>query len=227
MPCQTVNRFHQVTMEFMNQKNKNRVLVARICLGMLFALSACTREETLPGETFLLSEETAGETQTGQQTEDLGTLQEEIFVQGSVLVHVCGAVNEPGVYELEADSRIVDAVEAAGGFAPGAASEYENLAAGISDGQKIYIPWIEDVTEDPYGENRQSTDSTTTGLVDINTADLAELMTLPGIGEAKAKAILSYRENGGVFSAVEDIMQVSGIKEAAFEKIKAYITVEP
>lgn len=214
----------------MNQKNKrkNRVLAAWICLGMLLALSACTREETLPGETFLLSEAMTEEAQTGQQTSDLGTLPEENSVQDSVLVHVCGAVNEPGVYELAADSRIVDAVEAAGGFAPGAASEYENLAAGISDGQKIYIPWIEDVTEDPYGESRQSADSsTTTGLVDINTADLAELMTLPGIGEAKAKAILSYRENGGVFSAVEDIMQVSGIKEAAFEKIKAYITVEP
>lgn len=181
----------------------------------------------MPGETFLLSEKRTEEAQTGQTAGDLGTLQEETHVQDSVLVYVCGAVNEPGVYELAADVRIVDAVEAAGGFAAGAASEYENLAAGISDGQKIYIPWMEDVTEDPHGEKRQSADSKTTGLVDINTADLAELMSLPGIGEAKAKAILSYRENGGVFSAVEDIMQVSGIKEAAFEKIKAYITVEP
>ncbi len=213
----------------MNQKNKrtNRVLIAWICLGMCFALSACTREETLPGETFLLSDGTAGEAQTGQTAGYLDTLQEDSTVQNSVWVHVCGAVNEPGVYELAADQRIVDAVEAAGGFAPGAALEYENLAAGISDGQKIYIPWIEDVTEDPYGENRQSGESSATGLVNINTADLTQLMTLPGIGEAKAKAILSYRENGGVFSAVEDIMQVSGIKEAAFEKIKAYITVEP
>lgn len=146
-----------------------------------------------------------------------------------ICAYVCGAVKEPGVYYFEPGSRINDAVEAAGGFTDNAAKEYINLAEEIHDGQQIYIP---DEGETHMGEfynidpgydapMNQSGD----GLIDINTASLEQLKTLPGIGDVKANAIITYRETSGNFTDIEDIKNVSGIGESSFEKIKDYIKV--
>ena len=163
----------------------------------------------------------------------------------TLVVHICGAVSAPGVYELPAGSRIIDAVEAGGGFLPEADEACCNLAEEIVDGCQIYIMTKSESCADgqtekkagiqtsPYGD-MQTTDrnvrsnSTTAldnGLVNLNTADVAALMTLPGIGESRAKAIISYREQHGAFAKIEDIMKISGIKQAAFSKIKDKITV--
>ena len=163
----------------------------------------------------------------------------------TLVVHICGAVSAPGVYELPAGSRIIDAVEAGGGFLPEADEACCNLAEEIVDGCQIYIMTKSESCTDgqtekkagiqtsPYGD-MQTTDrnvrsnSTTAldnGLVNLNTADVAALMTLPGIGESRAKAIISYREQHGAFAQIEDIMKISGIKQAAFSKIKDKITV--
>ena len=163
----------------------------------------------------------------------------------TLVVHICGAVSAPGVYELPAGSRIIDAVEAGGGFLPEADEACCNLAEEIVDGCQIYIMTKTESCADgqtekkagiqtsPYGD-MQTTDrnvrsnSTTAldnGLVNLNTADVAALMTLPGIGESRAKAIISYREQHGAFAQIEDIMKISGIKQAAFSKIKDKITV--
>ena len=163
----------------------------------------------------------------------------------TLVVHICGAVSAPGVYELPAGSRIIDAVEAGGGFLPEADEACCNLAEEIVDGCQIYIMTKSESCADgqtekkagiqtsPYGD-MQTTDrnvrsnSTTAldnGLVNLNTADVAALMTLPGIGESRAKAIISYREQHGAFAQIEDIMKISGIKQAAFSKIKDKITV--
>ena len=131
-------------------------------------------------------------------------------------VYICGSVMNPGVYELEAGSRIYDVISLAGGVLDDADIDVINQAEKISDGQKIYVP--------RYGENSREDDNTG-GLVNINTADIAGLTKLPGIGESRAKDIISYRESAGGFSRIEDIMNVSGIKEAAFNKIKDYICV--
>lgn len=163
----------------------------------------------------------------------------------TLVVHICGAVSAPGVYELPAGSRIIDAVEAGGGFLPEAEEACCNLAEEIVDGCQIYImtkteSCVDGQTEKKAGiqtspdSDMQTTDRNVrsnsapaleNGLVNLNTADVAALMTLPGIGESRAKAIISYREQHGAFAKIEDIMKISGIKQAAFSKIKDKITV--
>lgn len=163
----------------------------------------------------------------------------------TLVVHICGAVSAPGVYELPAGSRIIDAVEAGGGFLPEADEACCNLAEEIVDGCQIYIMTKSESCADGQTEKKagiqtspdgdmQTTDRNVrsnsapaleNGLVNLNTADVAVLMTLPGIGESRAKAIISYREQQGAFTKIEDIMKISGIKQAAFSKIKDKITV--
>lgn len=163
----------------------------------------------------------------------------------TLVVHICGAVSAPGVYELPAGSRIIDAVEAGGGFLPEADEACCNLAEEIVDGCQIYIMTKTESCSDGQTEKKagiqtspdgdlQTTDRNVrsnsapaldSGLVNLNTADAAALMTLPGIGESRAKAIISYREQHGAFVKIEDIMKISGIKQAAFSKIKDKITV--
>lgn len=140
-------------------------------------------------------------------------------LQDNICVYICGEVVNPGVYELKNGSRIYDALKQAGGFSPNAAKEYINLAESLRDGQQILVPGQEDIKS--LSVSNQSGD----GLVNINTASAEELTTLAGIGKSRAEAIISYRDNNGGFSSIEDIMQVSGIKEGAFQKIKDYIKV--
>lgn len=147
---------------------------------------------------------------------------EEPVYTKSVVVHVCGAVINPGVYELTSDSRMIDAVEAAGGLTMDAAQEHINLAGKVSDGEQIFVPTREEARAMQLKMPQQAEDA---GKVNINTADKALLCTLPGIGETRAESIISYRQEHGGFSTIEDIMQVSGIKENSFHKIKELITV--
>ncbi len=135
-----------------------------------------------------------------------------------IYVYVCGAVNRPGVVRLQEGSRADAALEAAGGFREDAKTDYVNLAAKVEDGQKIYVPTEEEATADLK-------ESSTDGLVDINTADAALLCTLPGIGETRAQDILRYREENGLFETCEDIMKVPGIKNSVYSKIKNMIKI--
>ncbi len=140
-------------------------------------------------------------------------------------VHVCGEVVCPGVYELPAGSRIYEALELAGGFTEEAAVSYLNLAQEIADGMQIMVPSEAEAVCMPAEVSGAAGIQTGNGKVNINTADKAQLMTLKGIGEARAADIISYRDLNGPFKSVEDIMKVPGIKNAAFEKIKDDITV--
>ena len=151
-----------------------------------------------------------------------------------IAVHVCGAVKEPGVYFLEEGTRIVDAICMAGGFCEEADEDYVNQALLLQDGVKVYIPTKEEVEsrvvkmedkEALYGMQTEASGAGETGKININTADVAMLCTLPGIGESRANSIIAYRDANGPFEKIEDIMKVSGIKEAAFEKIKDKIIV--
>lgn len=138
----------------------------------------------------------------------------------SIWVYVCGEVRDPGVYELPEGSRITDAVDAAGGMTGDAAETYLNLAETLSDGQKIEVPSVEmaEALEEAAAQD-------TSGLVNLNRATEAELMTLSGIGESKAKEIIRYRESRGGFQKPEDLMNIPGIKEGVFHKIRDQITV--
>ena len=199
---------------------------------------------------------------SSERTADLGELDEdsrETEESQTMYVDVCGAVVNPGVYELETGSRIFQAVDAAGGYLPEAAKNYLNRARNLVDGQQIYVPTEDEVAEnlevmtakapealqpqntyeDNLAENSQGeVNSRGTGQgtsegeghfqtddrIDLNTADVSQLSTLSGIGQSKAEAIIAYREAHGRFSSIEEIMNVEGIKEGTFSKIKDKIS---
>lgn len=172
-------------------------------------------------------------------------------VSQTIYVDVCGAVVNPGVYELSSDSRVFQAIEKAGGYLPGAAASYLNRARSLYDGQQIYVPTQEEVdsqtiplTQDETAQDgvvqegtaqtgtaadntADGTETTQAGQrINLNTADVSQLSTLTGVGESKALAIIAYREENGPFTSIEDIMNVPGIKEGTYEKIKDKIAIE-
>ena len=137
-------------------------------------------------------------------------------------VFISGCVNNPDVYTLKKGSIIKDAVEMAGGFSENACRDYVNLAKKLESGEHIIIP-SQDEAESLNPVQVEDAPSSSS-LVNINKASKEELMSLPGIGERKAEAIIKYR-NSKSFSNIEDIMNISGIKEAAFSKIKDKICI--
>lgn len=149
----------------------------------------------------------------------------------NILVHIDGEVLCPGIVSLPIDSRISDAIEASGGATDLADISQINLAYKLKDGQKIHIPSIydEEITEyiqNDAGNNVIAPDiSSTTSLININSATQTELETLPGIGSSTALKIIDYREKNGNFKTIEDIMNVTGIGEAKFQNIKDYICI--
>ena len=143
-----------------------------------------------------------------------------------VYVYVCGAVVNPGLYALPEGARAMDAVTAAGGFTEDAATDIINLAEIETDGSMLRIPSMQEVKDGEYQIPIASADlSAEDGLVDLNTADVDKLCEIPGIGEAKANAIIDYRNRNGKFAKTEDLMLVPGIKEGTYEKIRDYIKV--
>jgi competence protein ComEA len=138
-------------------------------------------------------------------------------------VYVSGAVHHPDVYALPPDSIVKDAIMAAGGSTGEADLDRINLAAPVADGQHIYVPHFGE--EDPPVEP-PSKGPAADSKVNINTADSAELESLPGIGPTLAQRIIDYRQANGPFAQVEDVMEVSGIGPAILEKIGDLITVD-
>ncbi|MDP1546492.1 MAG: helix-hairpin-helix domain-containing protein [Anaerolineales bacterium] len=155
-----------------------------------------------------------------------------------IAVHVIGAVPRPGLYEFAEGARVQDAIDASGGLLSTANINAVNLAALLTDGQQLNIPYKSgsEPTEDDTALELPGTISeeepggaivTETGgdLININTASLEELDTLPGIGPTIAQRIIDYRQQNGAFSTIEEIMEVSGIGPSTFDNIKDFITV--
>ena len=146
-----------------------------------------------------------------------------------LVVDVSGAVQHPGVYHLPLGSRVQEAIEAAGGFTDNAYASSLNLAMPLSDGTKVFVPAIPPTSAAQDGsasDNIQLSDqSAVPTLININTAGLDQLCSLPGIGETKAAAIINYRESYGPFTTIEQLMNVSGIGPSTFENLKDLITV--
>lgn len=203
------------------------------------------------------------------KTEDRNS--EAAITEEKIAVHICGAVNQPGVYYLKKGQRLYEGIQKAGGFREEADVDYLNQAMGLEDGMKITVPTKEEIKKmsgkdlvqaeaenvgnvkhkaadngaDTYIQKEEFTKETAidseylqenksdgknefkeqNGKIDLNTADETQLCTLPGIGESRAKSIIAYRQEHGLFQKTEDVMKVSGIKEAAFEKIKDYVIV--
>lgn len=144
-----------------------------------------------------------------------------------IIVDVKGAVLHPNVYTLQEGQRVIDAITAAGGYTSDADSRLLNHAQRLTDEAVIYVPLIGE--ELPVFENPTSgpdeIDESGSGSVNINTADETELMTLTGIGPAKASAIVKYRTEQGVFQTIEDLKNISGIGQKTFDALSDSITV--
>lgn len=198
------------------------MLLISMCL-----ISGCDDEEIIQLDDIKTSTEI--ETEVAIDNEEMAENDEN---SRPFVVFVTGEVNNPGVYELDEGSRVIDAIVAAGGYTNQADENYVNLASRIQDEEMLYIPSINEVEEMKNGEstdlelkfkgNTSNKDekSESSELININKASKEELMTLPGIGESKAEKIISYREQNGGFNSTEDIMQISGIKDGMYNKIK-------
>lgn len=209
------------------QKYGKRVLFPSILcvIGLIFFL--LSQDE--PAQTSFELVSTIPEQQTNETNEK--QLEEpKVAEPVKVLVDVKGAVKYPGVYELTTENRVVDAIEQAGGYVDKANPNAINHAQKLQDEMVIYIPLVGEEMENV--ENLISTAGTSTseggssGKVNLNKAEEAELTTLPGIGPAKAKAILAYRQENGNFQKIEDLKEVSGIGDKTFEQLKDAIDVK-
>ena len=211
-----------------------------LAIVMLLSLTACgskgilveTMEEEgteavfgeISDEATNISEDSIANESANASNSDAADTEDVVVSEDTITVYVCGAVVQEGVYELPAGSRISDALLMAGGYDENALHGYVNLAERLEDGERIYFPDYQELEElgiVPIS----STESSESGLVNINTADAEMLKTLPGIGDAKAADIIAYREEHGAFSSIEDIKNVSGIGESIYNRISSGITV--
>lgn len=203
----------------MRRRIRTGAAVAAACLFFV-CFGACGKPAVLYDSEKERTEEKDREQDDGGEGEDPaggGLAKEE---EAQICVYVCGEVCAPGVYELPAGARIGDAVEAAGKMTAEADENWLNLAEHMTDGQKIWVPSVQEAEELSQAALEEQS-----GLVNLNSASKEELMTLTGIGESKAKDIISYREEHGSFASIEELMQIPGIKEGVFEKIKGQVTV--
>ena len=186
-----------ITME----ENMQRLKIIAILVVLMLSVVSCQNKEK-----DTLSLETSLQSDTHSDSEQ----------ETTIFVHVCGAVQKEGVYELPIGSRVYEAIELAGGFREDAAVSEVNQAELLEDAARIYIP----TTAELLQEQSQGD-----GKININKASKEELMTLPGVGESRADSIIQYRTEHGAYKCIEDIMQISGIKEALFHKIRELIKV--
>ena len=188
--------------------------IVLIFCALFLVLFGCGEKPDLILQETSLAQETLSEQETEKQQSQ------------NIFVYICGEVKNPGVYELPSGSRIYQLVEKAGGMKKKADAGAVNLAEALMDGQMIRIPGQSEPGQQTVSAASESTGSGTDGKININTASREPLMTLAGIGETKADQIIAYRTDNGAFHKIEDIMQVAGIKEGLFEKIKECITVQ-
>lgn len=153
------------------------------------------------------------------------------YEANKIKVYITGEVNNPGVKELDEGSRIEDVINIAGGLTQVANISNVNLAYEVADGQKIYIPNVNEIIKDYITEENgegivETSNNITSGKIDINKADVEMLCELPGVGESLASRIVTHREENGKFKSIEELKNVSGIGEKKFESLKEYIVVK-
>ena len=207
----------------------SRTFGKALIFTVFFFLAGCGRTDTEENgvEEFVLTDEDEpAETEEKDEVSEDGGERAADTEEATVFVYVCGAVKFPGVYELKADARVFEAIRSAGGITEEAAPDAVNQARIVADGEQIYVPTAEEAASQETGVGETTvTKGTENAKVNINTAGKEELMTLKGIGEAKAEDILKYREEHGSFGSIEELMQINGIKEGVFNKIKDDITI--
>ncbi len=212
--------------------SKWRILMSGFLCLLFMSATGCGPSETIleTGEksTGVETEALAGTAEMAE-TAEMQTVEEKS--EELIYVYVCGQVRTPGVYSMAKGSRLFQAVDMAGGILSEGDLTRINLAVSLEDGQKIYIPSKDEAealsqTETEAEKPENEPGSLSDGRVNINQASKEVLMTLPGIGEAKADAILAYRQAEGDFESAESLMEVPGIKEGVFAKIKDRISID-
>ena len=223
------------------KKEIKGALAAAVLLSALILTSCGDRNEMTLSRLEAQNADEAGEGVPGYQPDadpaqsrpEAGSTQNEpdpaagVSEELTIVVYICGSVQDPGVYELPAGSRVCDGLDAAGGFSEGADEKRINLAGMLEDGDMVFFPGVgEELAEgaSDYITDREE-QSATGALININTAGEQALCTLPGIGSSKAQAIISYREEHGSFKDIKEIMNVNGIGENLFNQIKDLIRV--
>ena len=195
-----------------------RYVISVLFLLFLIMFGCGKKSPAFEEDVFELAEtETETVAEFGEETETLDSSKEE---EGLCCVYVCGEVHVPGVYELPAGSRVYEAIHLAGGLTETADPGAVNQALFVEDGQMIQVFAL---GEEPVTTVQEEQEN---GRVNLNTADVSALMGIPGIGEAKAKSIIAYREENGKFQSAEDVMNITGIKEGLYSKMKDYIKVK-
>ena len=199
-------------------------MIKRIKIGCLLWLgillvSACSQN------TDIYLEEYDDNVLVSEQVETEAVAEEVIEADGFCYVYICGAVVCPGVYAMPEGSRIYEVIAEAGGVLEDADDTLINQAEIVSDGMMIRIYTREEAEKLVERIDSTQAGRASDGRVDINLAGVTELMTLPGIGNAKAEAIVTYRDEYGAFLRIEDLMNIPGIKEGIFRQIKEHIKV--
>lgn len=145
-----------------------------------------------------------------------------------IYVYICGAVNKPNVYKVKEGTRVFEVVKLAGGLTQDADANYINQSEVLKDEQYLYFPTKKEIKKEYTIANSAKQIQKTREkiiLINLNTATKEQLMELRGIGESKALDIINYREKNSGFKKIEEIMNIQGIKQAVFNKIKDFITV--
>ena len=219
---------------YLNRKKAGILVLILVILIVSLCLASCSKGKEDLVE--LSAEESTAEifaesTQAPETADPVKTPAEE--ESSLICVYICGAVTDPGVYELLSGARVFEAVEAAGGLTADAAEGAVNQAALLNDGDMITIPTAEEMESaatqggiTPAGSAAAVSDSSSGKInININTAGSEELQKIPGVGPSKAQSIIDYREEHGAFTSPEDLMKITGIKEKTYEKMKDSICV--
>lgn len=213
-------------LEFLKQKKNLVIIIGIIVLvGIYWIFNMSTDTQDINTQDNILK--VAENTNDNNDEEDK---------EDTIIVHITGGINKPGIVRLKENSRIEDAIEAAGGLSEDSDITDVNLAYVLEDGVKIRIPTIDDnkneeesyIIEDS-GKNvilEDNSEGTSSSMVNINKANQTELETLPGIGPSLATRIIEYRESNGKFSKKEDIKNVTGIGDSKYANIEDLITVK-
>jgi competence protein ComEA len=199
----------------------NKIYVIAGIMAVLFFLYSSFDKEEEVSEMNEGNLAMVADVETNSADKDEMKVDEKILV---MMADIKGAVVSPGVYEINEGGRVIDLIELAGGLAEDADTAAINFALYVQDEMAIYVPHI--------GENVnavlpvQAGKAAGNGQVNLNSAQSSELQTLPGIGPAKAEAIIEYRETNGPYKSIEDLKEISGIGDKTFEKLKDLISVK-
>ena len=216
-------------MKNFTNKQKTIIIVILIIISVAYYIYKTNEEKNIQesiNELIETNNKTENTIETNEESNN-ETKESSQDTENKILIHITGAIKKEGVYELTEGDRIIDAINKAEGVTEEADTSQINMASKLEDGMKIYVPKKGENTTNIQSQEEQieNIQIKSEKKININTASMDELDTLPGIGEATAQKIIDYRKEKGKFSKIEDLKEVSGIGESKYEKIKDKICV--